>query len=128
MTDELARKRILVVEEDFFAAAELQDLLDKEGCAVAGPVASTEGAVTCLLEAQPDAAILDVALDAEDTEPLLAELAAACVPILYVAASDGQVHAREGTTGIACSAPLDRAGLRIRLRTTLGGRGLREQP
>lgn len=59
MTD----RRLLVVEDDYFWANELEKALQEAGATVLGPVATVEGAMALLrTEPRPDAAMLDIGL------------------------------------------------------------------
>ncbi len=119
MTRTLAGRRILVVDDDFFPAADLQHFLEGEGCTVAGPAPSVEGAVSCLLEGPLDAAILDVDLEAESSAPVAAELEAAGVPFLLLSGSGSEAVPPEYAGQALIGKPWSQGELRTRLHDVL---------
>lgn len=56
------RPRILLVEDDFIVADELEFWLRKAGFEVIGPAATAEEAVELALEAKPELAVMDIRL------------------------------------------------------------------
>lgn len=115
----LAGRRVLVVDDDFFLAADLQHFLEGEGCTVAGPAPSVEGAVACLLEGVPDAAILDVDLETETSAPVAAELEAAGVPFLFLTGYGPDVLPPEHAGHVLVGKPWSERELRARLHDLL---------
>ncbi|NYG44831.1 CheY-like chemotaxis protein [Bradyrhizobium sp. IAR9] len=87
--------RILVVEDEYLIALELETELRTAGYRVVGPVPSIDGALKLLKANRPDAAILDVNLAGEWITPVAETLRAMAVPYIlasgYVAA-DLQGH------------------------------------
>src|SRR5919106_3323736 len=81
---ELAGLRILIVEDEFLLAMELETLLQQRGCMVLGPVASVGQALTMLDGEQPDIALLDVNLKGERATPVAAALHARGVPFILI--------------------------------------------
>ena len=82
---DLAGCRILVVEDNFLLAMEVEDVLRREGCIVLGPAGTIEQALTLLDGGQlPDAAVLDVDLQGRRVTPVAAKLRAQGVPYLLV--------------------------------------------
>jgi len=81
----MAGWRVLVVEDNFLLAMEIEDLLARQGCAVLGPVGTIEHALALLeREAPPDVAVLDVDLQGRVVTPVAAALRARVVPYLLV--------------------------------------------
>lgn len=119
MTIALAGRRILVVDDDFFIAADLQHFLEGEGCTVAGPAPSVEGAVSCLLEGSLDAAILDVDLQTETSAPVAAELEAAGVPFLFLSGYGPEVVPPEHAGRVLIGKPWSEGELLARLHDLL---------
>ncbi len=82
--------RILVVEDEYLIALELDDQLKAAGYRVIGPVADVDGALKALKADRPDAAVLDVNLAGEWVTPVAQVLQAMSVPFIltsgYVAA------------------------------------------
>lgn len=81
---DLAGLRILIVEDEFLLAMELETLLQQRGCMVLGPVSSVGQALTMLDGEQPDIALLDVNLKGERATPVAAALRARGVPFILI--------------------------------------------
>jgi DNA-binding LytR/AlgR family response regulator len=81
---DLAGLRILIVEDEFLLAMELETLLQQRGCMVLGPVSSVGQALTVLDGEQPDVALLDVNLKGERATPVAAALHARGVPFILI--------------------------------------------
>lgn len=85
----LSGKRILIVEDEYFIAADLKRALGDQDAVVLGPVASL-GAGMALLDdgGVIDIAVLDVNLDGADSYPIAERLAARGVPFVFVTGYD----------------------------------------
>ena len=88
VTTGLAGKRILVVEDEYFIAADLKRALGQRGAAVVGPVADLAAGLEMARTEPLDAAILDVNLEGAFSYPLADRLAAAGVPHLFLTGYD----------------------------------------
>ena len=86
---DLAGLRILIVEDEFLLAMELEMLLQQRGCLVLGPVSSVGQALTMLRGEQPDVALLDVNLKGERATPVAAALQARGVPFVLITGYSG---------------------------------------
>jgi len=81
----MAGRRVLVVEDNFLLAMEIEDLLARQDCVVLGPVGTIEHALALLeRETPPDVAVLDVDLQGRVVTPVAAALRARDVPYLLV--------------------------------------------
>lgn len=82
-------RQILVVEDEYLIASEMEDLLRRAGAEVAGPAGRVADALEMLrvCERPPDAAVLDVNLETE-SYPVADELARLGVPFLFATATD----------------------------------------
>lgn len=88
----LRNRRILVVEDEFMLADELQRELTRAGAVVLGPVPTVEMALGLLArEADLDGAVLDVNLGGELVYPVADALAGRKVPFVFVTGYDAQV-------------------------------------
>ncbi len=76
--------RILVAEDDFLVAMDLEDLLGNQGWTVVGPLPTVEAALERIAETSPDAAVLDVDMAGERSMPVAAALKARGVPFVLV--------------------------------------------
>ena len=87
--------RILVVEDEYLIALELDAELRAAGYCVLGPVPDINGALELLKADRPDGAILDVNLAGEWVTPVAEALRAMAVPFILAsgyAAADLQAH------------------------------------
>lgn len=84
MTGQLYGMRILVVEDEYFVAMRLADILRDLGAEVVGPIGRLRAAEDAARRQMPDGAVLDVRLDSQMTTPLADMLQAAGVPVLLV--------------------------------------------
>ncbi len=78
MIDDLRRvlsdRRILLVEDERLIAMDIQDIVENWGCTVLGPVATSDAALDLIASNSLDAAILDVNLRGETSEPIASAL------------------------------------------------------
>ena len=72
----------MVVEDEALVAMLLEDALTDAGCTVLGPVNSVAQALALLKVNRPEAAVLDLNLAGETSEPVADALAALGVPFL----------------------------------------------
>ncbi len=80
----LAGARILIVENEFLVAMDLEDRLKREGCDVIGPVPRETKALALLEQDRPDAVVLDLNLDGELPLHLANTLVARQIPFVIV--------------------------------------------
>ena len=83
MTDALAGRRILLVEDEVMVAWALEDMLAALGCAVVGPAARVDQALALIETVDMDAAVLDINLNGEESYPVADALAARGVPFVF---------------------------------------------
>lgn len=88
MTGALTGKRVLVVEDEYFIAADLKRTLKQQGAEVVGPVGNLAAAFD-LAEEALDAAVLDVNLEEVHSYPIADRLRERNVPYLFVTGYDG---------------------------------------
>ena len=81
--------RVLVVEDEFLVAMEIELLLEDFGCAVVGPVASVDEALEAIREQKLDGAIVDLNLHGEYAYPVAEALRAREVPFVFVSGYTG---------------------------------------
>ncbi len=81
---------VLVVEDEFLIALDLEQLLRRHGWRVLGPAATVAAALRLLRDGEaPDVAVLDVNLRGEPVTPVAEELRARGVPFVLASAYDG---------------------------------------
>lgn len=76
--------RVLVVEDSFLAAASISRMLIELQCKVVGPVSTVEKALAQIEQGACDAAVLDINLSGQTSEPIAEVLAERGVPYLFV--------------------------------------------
>jgi two-component SAPR family response regulator len=84
----LAGCRILVVEDDYFIADTVGNVLKDIGCDVIGPFSSIEDTIQEIGDDLPDAAVLDVNLQGRTVYPLAQALMQRKIPVLFVTGYD----------------------------------------
>jgi CheY-like chemotaxis protein len=77
---------VLLVEDDFIVAFDMQTLLEDAGAVVVGPATSLAEARELLAKSLPTAAVLDVNLNGEHVFPLVADLRRREIPYLFATA------------------------------------------
>jgi two-component SAPR family response regulator len=85
---ELTGCRVLVVEDEFFLAADLEDALDHSGADIVGPLSSVDTALAQLERAEIDLAVVDINLGGDMAYPLADALLRNNVPFLFASAYD----------------------------------------
>lgn len=81
---------VLVVEDEFVIALDIQTMLEKEGHQVLGPVGSVEQALGLLERVQPDVVVLDLNLRGQPSTPVAERLRELCIPFV-IASADASV-------------------------------------
>jgi len=82
--------RILIVEDEYYLAADLAEALAERGLDVVGPVGTLEDAVAAVESNRIDHAVLDVNLRGEMSYPIADRLDAAGIPYLIATGYSGQ--------------------------------------
>jgi CheY-like chemotaxis protein len=79
----LAGLTVLVVEDEPIVAMMIEDMLEELGCAVAGPATSVGQALDLVVAGGFGAAVLDVNLNGERSDPVALALDRLAIPYLY---------------------------------------------
>ena len=80
----LAGKCVLVVEDEYLIAVEVEDILLTAGCIVVGPFANIQDATAALKIEKVDLALLDVNVAGKLVFPFAYLLEQASIPFLFV--------------------------------------------
>jgi len=96
----LANCRILVVEDEFLIAAALCDMLEDAAAVVVGPATTIAAAMQILQEQPVDAAILDMNLNGQWSDPIAVDLQSRRIPFVF-------------TTGYGANERTERFGARV---------------
>lgn len=82
-TTDLARRRILVVEDEAMLALDIIDQVEQHNGVVIGPVASLQAGLRALDEHKPDACILNIRLGPDMVYALADRLLDAKIPFIF---------------------------------------------
>lgn len=85
----LSGLRILIAEDEFLLAVQLEDDLHAVGCTTLGPYSSVAHAAQACRDAQFDLALLDVNLHGEMIYPVADDLRARAVPFVLLSGYGG---------------------------------------
>ncbi len=85
----LAGARVLVAEDEFVIALEIETTLREFGCLVLGPTASVADTLDLLTRERPDAALIDVELRDGPATAVVEACAARGVPFALATGYDG---------------------------------------
>ena len=83
---DMRRLTVLVAEDEFLIALDLEMILQSYGHSVAGPVGSIEGALALLEDGRPDVAVLDVNLRGKPVVPVARRLLLLHIPFVLASA------------------------------------------
>ena len=78
-----AAARVLLVEDEFFVALTVEDVLQSLGCTIVGPVPNLAGALQAARTEPLSGAVLDVNLNGEKVYPAADELLARGIPFVF---------------------------------------------
>lgn len=81
-------KTILIVEDEYLIALDLQDMLEAQGWRVLGPAPTVKAALRLLDDELPSVALLDVNLFGQSVAPVAIVLKAKAVPFAVASAYD----------------------------------------
>jgi DNA-binding response OmpR family regulator len=84
MKDALKGIRVLVVEDEYFIAILIEEILESAGCIVMGPIPRLPEALDAVDHEDYDVAVLDVNLAGERINPVADALSERNVPFLFV--------------------------------------------
>ena len=84
MTAGLDGVRVLVVEDEYFVAILIEEILESAGCIVTGPIPRLPEALDAVDHEDYDVAVLDVNLAGERINPVADALSERNVPFLFV--------------------------------------------
>lgn len=82
------RPAVLVVEDEFMVALDIQAMLKCNGYRVLGPAGTVDAALRLLAQEQPDLAVLDVNLNGHPVVPVAKRLRSLQIPFVLVSAYD----------------------------------------
>jgi len=107
----LSGLKILVVEDEFLVALEVESALKRMGCSVVGPFGRLEKALEAAGPAALDGAVLDINLGGEKVYPLAELLAERHVPFIFLTGYAAADLPEEFRSFPRLSKPLDASAL-----------------
>jgi len=116
----LRNRRILVVEDEFVIATDLQHRLEAIGVVVIGPIGSVERAVATIeSEANLDAAIVDMNLGGQMAYPVADALVRRRLPFVFASGYGEDVLRDRYPNAINCNKPYEFRALMLALDDVL---------
>lgn len=120
--------RVLVVEDEYLVALDLQAMLEELGCMVIGPAPTVAKAQRLLDQHRPDLALLDVNLGHERSTALAEELGKRGVPFALTTGYDeAQLPEQALREAPRLGKPVDFESLRRMLASGPASAGLRRE-
>lgn len=95
MNNSLKGVRVLVVEDEYFVAIMLEEMLESAGCIVMGPIPRLQEALDAVDHQDYDVALLDVNLAGERIDPVADALFERDVPFMFVTGYGASALPRE---------------------------------
>src|SRR4051812_22103991 len=81
-------KRVLVIEDEFLVALDMETILGEAGFEIVGPAGSVAEALRLIATDRPDAALLDNNLNGESAGAVADELREQRIPFAFVSGND----------------------------------------
>ncbi|SEL83588.1 response regulator [Xaviernesmea oryzae] len=104
---DFAGKNILIVEDEYFLAAETRKKLEKLGAHVVSPTGRVNEALTLIETEAVDAAILDIHLGDELVFPVAERLAELDIPFVFATGYDPSIIPENFTGFALCEKPTE---------------------
>lgn len=102
----LAKARVLLLEDDYYLATDLQNALEEAGARVVGPFADAHGAAEALAADPPDCALIDLNLGQGMNFDVPRELARRAIPFAFVTGYDRAAIPEEFVATVRVEKPL----------------------
>ena len=104
----LAGRRVLVVEDEYLIALEVERALQEHGAEVVGPVASVHGALDLSEHSgRLDLAVLDINLHGEAAYPVAESLQSKGIPFVFTTGYDNASISRKFAHVMLLEKPID---------------------
>jgi DNA-binding NtrC family response regulator len=115
--------RVLILEDDYYSAADLQTVLERSGAKVVGPFCDAAEAAQAIEREQPDCAFVDVNLGDGPSFELPRALTRQKVPFAFVTGYNGDVIPAEFEAAERLEKPFDfRRATKVASRLVQGPR------
>jgi two-component SAPR family response regulator len=112
--------KILVVEDEWLIALDIQMMIEDQGHRVVGPARNVATAMGLIEDHKIDAAFLDITLGSETSFPIAERLDALAVPVTFVSAYAKEEIPRQFRDFDLLSKPVMPRVLTLQLRKMLG--------
>lgn len=103
----LAAANVLILEDDYYLATDLQQVLEQAGATVVGPFPDVEGASQSLGDARPDCAFVDVNLGDGPSFEVPSALTRLAIPFAFVTGYDAGTIPSEFDTVVRLEKPVN---------------------
>ena len=120
---ELRGRRVLVVEDEFLVAMDIELMLGDLGCHVLGPIGDLPGALRAAQEEALDLALLDVNLAGEPVAPVAEALALRAVPFVFCTGYQADILPSRYPAAPTLMKPFQVADLRAALERAIASAG-----
>jgi DNA-binding response OmpR family regulator len=117
MNELLKGQRILIVEDNFYMALDLGQMIEDLGGEVVGPAGRLAEGLTLAKSGGLAAAILDAKLDGEDSFSLADQLLAAHVPVVFATGYDSSILPKRFADLPLLSKPFNAASVENAIRS-----------
>lgn len=107
----LAGLKVLLVEDEYFLADDVQRLLQAEGAIMIGPAATSDAALDLLIDQAVDLVVLDINLRGVDVYSLADELVTRGTPFLFATGYDADHIPDRFRDIVYLQKPVDREAL-----------------
>jgi CheY-like chemotaxis protein len=116
---ELQGRRVLVVEDEFLVAMDIELMLGELGCEVLGPLADLASALRAAREETLDLALLDVNIAGEPVTTVAEALAERALPFVFCTGYQAENLPSRYPAAPTLTKPFQSAGLRSALERAL---------
>jgi CheY-like chemotaxis protein len=123
MANELQGKRVLIAEDQFLIADDLQRVLQDSGAKIVGPVRRKDDTLRQIASQDIDVAVLDINLDDESVYPAADELRRRGIPFIFVTGYSPSAVRAEYRSAPHIEKPYDSARLVEAVSRALGVNG-----
>ena len=121
-TTRLRGRRLLVVEDEYFIAAEMVHALGKVGAVVIGPAATVEGALRLIESTDAlDGAFLDINLRGQAAYPIADLLLSRALPFVFATGYEASCIPADYADVPRCEKPVSASAVADALAALIGG-------
>ncbi|WP_114945839.1 response regulator [Microvirga calopogonii] len=119
----LINRHVLIVEDEYFIADDIAQVLEQAGAAVVGPAPNPETALVLLASARIDIAVLDIELHGKLVFPVADFLRARAIPFIFATGYSQAFLPAEYRDVATWEKPFDAYALALALASLTGDDG-----